>query len=137
AQWMMKAAHPGAAWSTAEWVPLSALNPYFMAGWVGMLITGLNMLPISQLDGGHTIYALFLDRVHNFAKLFISFAIFYVVAHLNEAVMWVFMLVLVIMMGIHHPPTADDDVELGPVRWAIGLASLSIPVLCFPLLGVK
>jgi hypothetical protein len=44
---------------------------------------------------------------------------------------------LVIFLGIHHPPTANDDVELGPVRRAIGLASLSIPVLCFPLLGVR
>jgi membrane-associated protease RseP (regulator of RpoE activity) len=136
-QWMLGWAHADASWGHDVWVPLSQLNPYFMAGWVGMLITGLNMLPISQLDGGHTIYALFLDRAHAFAKIFVSFAIFYVVANLNEAVLWTPMLVLVIFMGIHHPPTADDTVELGPIRWAIGLASLTIPVLCFPLQGVK
>ena len=44
---------------------------------------------------------------------------------------------LVILMGIHHPPTANDHVDLGPVRWIIGVASLSIPLLCFPLLGFR
>lgn len=52
-----------------------------------MLITGLNMLPISQLDGGHTIYWLFLGKAHTFARLFISFAIFYVVINLDEAIL--------------------------------------------------
>ncbi len=32
-----------------------SMTPFLMAGWVGMLITGLNMLPISQLDGGHVL----------------------------------------------------------------------------------
>jgi Zn-dependent protease len=136
-QWMLKWAHPNAAWANEQWVGLTELNPYFMAGWVGMLITGLNMLPISQLDGGHTIYALFLDRAHTFARLFISFAIFYVVINLDEAILCTPMLLLVIFLGIHHPKTRDDSVPLGPVRWAIGLASLLIPVLCFPLLGVR
>jgi membrane-associated protease RseP (regulator of RpoE activity) len=138
AQWMLKWAHPDVAWADAKWVALSQINnPYFMAGWVGMLITGLNMLPISQLDGGHTIYALFLDRAHSFARFFISFAILYVVVNLDEAVLWTPMLLLVIFLGIHHPPTRDDSVPLGPVRWAIGLASLAIPVICFPLFGVR
>ncbi len=136
-QWILAWTHPGAEWATERWAPLSQLNPYFMAGWVGMLITGLNMLPISQLDGGHTMYALFLDRAHSFARFFISFAILYVVINLDEAVLWTPMLLLVIFLGIHHPPTANDDVELGPVRRAIGIASLAIPVLCFPLLGVR
>jgi membrane-associated protease RseP (regulator of RpoE activity) len=136
-QWMLEWAHPTAAWSGEKWVALSELNPYFMAGWVGMLITGLNMLPISQLDGGHTIYALFLERAHVFARVFVSFAILYVVINLDEAVLWTPMLLLVIFLGIHHPPTRNDNVPLGPVRWAIGLASLAIPVLCFPLSGVR
>jgi hypothetical protein len=137
AQWMLDWAHPGAAWAQEQWVPMSQLNPLFMAGWVGMLITGLNMLPVSQLDGGHTIYALFLDRAHEISRYFISFAILYVVINLDEAVLWTPMLLLVLFLGIHHPKTANDNVELGPVRHAIGLASLAIPVLCFPLMGVR
>jgi membrane-associated protease RseP (regulator of RpoE activity) len=135
ARWMLERAHP--QWADREWIGLSELNPYFMAGWVGMLITGLNMLPISQLDGGHTIYALFLERAHTLAKWFLSFAIFYMVINLDHAAMWTFMLVLVIFMGIHHPPTADDSVELGPGRWIIGLTSLVIPLLCFPIEGFR
>jgi len=134
-QWMLGWAHP--EWGNQAWIGLSKLNPYFMAGWVGMLITGLNMLPISQLDGGHTIYALFLRRAHTMARLFISLTILYVIVNLNNAVMWTPMLVLVILMGIHHPPTANDHIPLGRVRWAIGLASLAIPVLCFPILGFR
>lgn len=134
-QWMLGKAHP--EWADRAWIGITQLNPFFMAGWVGMLITGLNMMPISQLDGGHTIYALFLEKAHTIAKWFVSLAIFYVVVNLNQAVMWAPMLVLVIFMGIHHPPTADDKVELGPVRWAIGLASLTIPLLCFPIQGFR
>jgi Zn-dependent protease len=133
--WMLEKAHP--QWTDRQWIGISQLNPYFMAGWVGMLITGLNMLPISQLDGGHTIYALFLKRAHTLARWFVSLTIFYVVINLDHAVMWTPMLVLVILMGIHHPPTANDRVALGPVRWAIGLASLLIPLACFPINGFR
>ena len=134
-QLMLQATHP--QWADQQWVGLSQLNPYFMAGWVGMLITGLNMLPISQLDGGHTIYALFLKKAHRIARWFLCLTILYVVLNLDHAVIWTPMLVLVILMGIHHPPTANDKVELGPVRWAIGLVSLLIPYFCFPLEGFR
>ena len=134
-QLMMEQAHP--QWADRQWIGLSQLNPYFMAGWVGMLITGLNMLPISQLDGGHTIYALFLKKAYSIARWFLSLTILYVVLNLDHAVMWTPMLVLVTLMGIHHPPTANDNVPLGPLRWAIGLASLIIPLLCFPIEGFR
>jgi hypothetical protein len=44
---------------------------------------------------------------------------------------WIVMLLLVLLMGIKHPPTADDTVRLGPVRTIIGWLSLLIPVFCF------
>lgn len=135
-RWMIEWMHP--EWvGKASWVSLSQLNPYFMAGWVGMLITGLNMMPVSQLDGGHTIYALFGRDAYKIARAFTIVAIVYVVLNLEQAANWTLMLILVIVLGIHHPPTADDSVELDDFRWLLGVASMSIPVLCFPLQAIK
>jgi membrane-associated protease RseP (regulator of RpoE activity) len=110
-------------------VVLNKHNPLLMAGWVGMLITGLNMLPVSQLDGGHVIYGLFGRKAHLVARGFLIAAILFVV--FGEHYNWTVMLVLVIMLGVDHPPTRDDNVALGFWRRAIGLVSLGIPVLCF------
>jgi membrane-associated protease RseP (regulator of RpoE activity) len=135
-RWMIQWVHPEWA-SRAAWVSVSQLNPFFMAGWVGMLITGLNMLPVSQLDGGHTIYGLFGRDAYKIARAFIIVAIVYMILYLEQAAIWTPMLVLVILLGIHHPPTADDSVELDDFRWILGVASMAIPVLCFPLQALK
>lgn len=106
------------------------MNPLLMAGWVGMLITGLNMLPVSQLDGGHVIYALFGPAGRWIARLFLLSAGAYIVISGNF--MWTLMFVLVTLIGCDHPPTADDHVKLGPFRWCLGLlSSVAIPILCF------
>ncbi|HEX5471307.1 MAG TPA: site-2 protease family protein [Lacipirellulaceae bacterium] len=133
---MIEWVHPQWA-DRAAWISVSQLNPYFMAGWVGMLITGLNMLPVSQLDGGHTIYGLFGRDAYKIARAFTIIAIAYVVINLEEAAIWTPMLILVILLGIHHPPTADDSVELDDFRWILGVASMAIPILCFPLQALK
>ena len=136
-RWMIDWAHNDGWANDARWIGISQVNAMFMAGWVGMLITGLNMLPVSQLDGGHTIHGLFGRESDKIARAFTVLAIIYVVLYLEQAAMWSLMLVLVILMGIHHPPTSDDSIELDDRRWLIGIASLSIPILCFPLLGLK
>ena len=120
-------APPGYNGGTA--IANSQLNPYFMAGWVGLLITGLNMLPVSQLDGGHVIYTLFGKWAHWVARGFMVLAIAYVVY--MGAYVWTIMILLVLLIGTDHPPTRDDNVRLGWFRTALGLASLAIPVLCF------
>lgn len=113
---------------------VNQMNPYLMAAWVGLLITGLNMLPVSQLDGGHIVYALFRKKGLWIARGFLIFSILFVVV--TGAVIWGLMIILVTLMGVDHPPTADDDVPLGWFRTVLGLASLSIPFLCFPVQGV-
>ncbi len=100
-----------------------------MAGWVGMLITGLNMLPISQLDGGHVIYGLFGRGAKLVARSFMVLAILFII--FGEHYNWTLMLVIVIMLGVDHPPTRDDNVRLGWKRWLFGFVSLAIPVFCF------
>ena len=50
--------------------------PYLFAGWLGCLVTSLNLLPVGQLDGGHVVYALFGRRGHErTARLFLAFII--------------------------------------------------------------
>ncbi|MCH2129744.1 MAG: site-2 protease family protein [Pirellulaceae bacterium] len=122
--------NPGHLWP-GQMVSIGLVNPYFMAGWVGLLITGLNMLPISQLDGGHVIYTLFGKRAHWIARAFLVIAIAFMVFAEVERI-WTLMLVIIVLIGTDHPPTSNDQMPLGPVRFTIGMLSLLIPLLCFP-----
>ena len=103
-------------------------NPLVMAGWIGMLVTGLNMLPVGQLDGGHVTYALMGRRAHWVARAVVLSALVFIVW--SGQFGWGLMLAIVLILGIRHPPTADDRVELGRWRSIVGWLSLSIPILC-------
>jgi membrane-associated protease RseP (regulator of RpoE activity) len=132
ARWLYAFLHPGAA-------PLRELhanqaNAMFMAGWVGLLITGLNMLPVSQLDGGHVTYTLFGKYSRWIARAFMVTAIVYMIR--ERTLIWVVMIFLVFLIGIHHPKTANDHIPLGWSRTILGLLSLLIPILCFPPRGL-
>lgn len=110
-------------------IAASQLNAYFMAGWVGLLITGLNMIPVSQLDGGHISYTLFGRRAVWISRIIVWGAAVYMIASLQFT--WILMVAIVLFIGVKHPPTRDDRVPLGRFRVYLGLASLLIPVFCF------
>ena len=114
---------------------LNQFNSYLMAGWVGMFVTGLNMLPASQLDGGHVAYSLLERGAHTLARGLVVLAILYVLY--TEHYSWVLMLVLVIILGVDHPPTADDRIEIGRFRRALGWLALLIPILCLSPIGIS
>jgi hypothetical protein len=132
-QLLMAHLHPG-AYQPNMGVAVNQLNPFFMAGWVGLLVTGLNMMPVSQLDGGHVIYALFGRGAHWVARLFMLFVFGYMAVALylfHAFPTWLLMAMLVLLIGTDHPPTRDDSVRLGWFRILLGAASLLIPVFCF------
>ena len=104
------------------------MTPLVMAGWVGLFVTGLNMLPISQLDGGHVAYALLLRKAHILARSLLVVAAIAMV--LFELYSWVMIFLLVLLIGADHPPTRNDDVSLGPVRRWLGYATLTLPIFC-------
>jgi len=104
------------------------LHPVAFAGWAGLFLTALNLLPIGQLDGGHVTYALFGRRAHTIAIVswlaFVGTIIF-----INHVL--ILMAILVFLIGLRHPPTADDTVPLGGVRTWVGYAALAFFVLSF------
>jgi len=125
-QWMFAWLRPEDA---AHGVRLfGTLNPLLMAGWVGLFITGLNMLPVSQLDGGHVAYALLGRHAHWLARGVIMAAIAYIV--MSGVLGWIVMLMLVMAIGTDHPPTHDDTVPLGWGRVVLGYLSLGLSVIC-------
>ncbi len=134
-QWMVTALNVQGIDAAEPIVWINQLNPFFAAAWVGLLITGLNMMPVGQLDGGHITYTLFGSASQWIAEAAIVLAIAFMVYYQHYVL--IVMVGLILIMGTSHPPTADDTVELGPFRWGLGIASLAIPVLCFPPLIFK
>ena len=128
AQWCVAWLHPGQpVEDNVVW--LSQANPCFIAGWFGLLMTALNMMPVSQLDGGHIAYTLFGKLAHWLARGLMVFIIAYITY--TGSTVGILMVVMVLAIGTDHPPTSDDRVPLGPVRWLLGLLSFAIPILCF------
>ena len=107
-----------------------APNALFMAGWVGLLVTGLNMIPVSQLDGGHICYAVFGPRWGNWVArgvLVLSILTVIVTGQTN----WVALVVIVTFLGVDHPPIREEREPIGVFRTVLGLAMFVIPVLTF------
>lgn len=105
-------------------------SPLLMAGWVGLLVTGLNMMPLGQLDGGHVTFGLLGPKSYWIALGAMAAAVGYMLY--AQVVFFALMLVLVMLMGLRHPPSSNDKRTLGFTRQVIGWASLALPILCIP-----
>ncbi len=110
------------------------LNPWLYAGWVGLFVTSLNLFPLGQLDGGHILYTLVGRFAHKVAYAVVLIAIpIMIIGQLTvgNSLLYLPMLLLVMLMGLLHPPTADDTVRLGPVRHVVGWATLAFLIVGF------
>ncbi|MDZ7260987.1 MAG: site-2 protease family protein [candidate division KSB1 bacterium] len=103
------------------------LHPLAFAGWAGLFVTALNLLPIGQLDGGHIVYALFgRHSKYVFGAAIGAFAI-------NTVFYpgWVLLLILLIWFGYKHPPPTDDITPLDLKRRILGVVTFIIFLLSF------
>jgi membrane-associated protease RseP (regulator of RpoE activity) len=106
-------------------------DPMAFAGWVGLLVTSLNLIPIGQLDGGHILYALLRRKAHRVAKLLLFSALVTVLWNWQALGSWMLMIMLLFVMGPLHPPTANDEEPLGLARGVLGWLTLAFIVVGF------
>jgi membrane-associated protease RseP (regulator of RpoE activity) len=93
------------------------LHPVGFAGWVGLFVTSLNLLPIGQLDGGHIVYGVFGRRSRGIFLIAVI-AMAFITVFYNPG--WLLLLILIILFGFRHPPPMDDQTPLDWKRKFIG-----------------
>jgi len=103
------------------------LHPVAFAGWIGLLVTAFNLLPIGQLDGGHIIYAMFGDKCGAVSKLF--FVLLFPLGYVWNG--WWLWALIITLFGFKHAPVIDDSIILAKKHRIMGLFSIAIFVVTF------
>jgi Zn-dependent protease len=103
------------------------IHPTALAGWVGLLVTGFNLLPAGQLDGGHVARALLGENMRwaSYASILLMFALSFVFAG------WLILAVLVLLLGVRHPPPLNDRTMLDDKRRVLGALVAIILIVSF------
>ncbi|HZK66804.1 MAG TPA: site-2 protease family protein [Chloroflexota bacterium] len=102
------------------------IHPVAFAGWVGLLVTGLNLIPAGQLDGGHMAYVLFGSRAR-----YIAWAVVAVLLVLStQSLSWLLWAAIIVAIGRDHPTPLDDITGLTTTEKALAAFAL---LVVFPL----
>jgi len=110
------------------------LSPIAFAGWAGLFVTALNLLPIGQLDGGHVIYALLGKYSNVVYKIGIGiFCLFAIFVYRG----WIVFAILLLVFGFRHPEPIDPFTQLDFKRKCIGVIMLVVFLLCFTPIPLK
>lgn len=104
--------------------------PFLFAGWFGLLITAINLLPIGQFDGGHIIYALLGRHQKYFGAA--AFVAILALSWWFNVVSWILWAILVlVLVKIKHPPVMDEETELPSERRWVGLVCIIMFIVSF------
>ncbi|MEK6280577.1 MAG: site-2 protease family protein [Acidobacteriota bacterium] len=109
-------------------------NPFYMAAWIGLLVTSLNLMPVGQLDGGHGTFALFGSRAHKRIGL-VAFVTMAMIAGLGFV--WygspsgfLYTVLLAVMLKVRHPAPRVME-PLGTKRTIVAIITLIVFALSF------
>ena len=108
--------------------------PFWMAAWIGLLVTSLNLMPVGQLDGGHGTFSLFGQRAHRIIGrfAFVAVAVTSVLGFIwhGSPSGFLYTVLLAVMLRVQHP--APEKAEpLGTARILVAIATLLVFVLSF------
>ena len=126
------------------YIPMSEIYhyPLLLAGWLGLFMTAMNLLPFGQLDGGHILYAVFGKKAHKIiswltAGTCIMFGLLSILQSTgillgsNGWAGWmVWGFILIFFVRPYHPPVYEH-LPLDRKRKIVAWISLIIFILCF------
>ncbi len=104
-----------------------SLHPLALAGWVGVLVTAINLLPAGSLDGGHVFRALFGERARYVS--YVAAGLLLVLGFFYYG--WLIFAILVLFLGLRHPPPLNDVSPLDRKRYLVGALAAGILVSGF------
>jgi membrane-associated protease RseP (regulator of RpoE activity) len=104
------------------------LHPTAFAGWVGLMVTSVNLFPIGQLDGGHIARAVLGDKQRYLGMAATIFLLF--------TGWFIFAILIALLFGVRHPPPLNDISKVDAKRKMLFLVSMVILILCFPIFPV-
>ena len=126
------------------------ISPFQYAGWVGMFVTMINLIPVGQLDGGHVAFSLFGPRQNRLAQwvhrsmlvfFFVSvasyvardlhggFGLRHIGHHVNNSLFWLFwfeMLAILGSLSSSPSPSERGDVRLGTRTRLFAMVGLAL-----------
>ncbi len=106
------------------------LDPIGRAAWVGLFVTGLNLIPIGQLDGGHILFSLSSE---NHRRLSLLAVLLLLPLGYYFWPGWYVWAALALVIGFRHPVLLDRWEPIDAKRRIWALVALAIFVLCFML----
>lgn len=113
-----------------RYVPSAGMieHPLYLGAWLGLLITGINLIPAGQLDGGHVAYA-----VLGQAARYLYFAMLALFMGLTMLVSesWLLWTILLFLFGRSHPPALNQATRLEPQHYALALIAFLVLALVF------
>lgn len=104
------------------------VHPIAFAGWVGVLVTALNLFPVGQLDGGHILYSILGKKTRNLARWVL---LAFIVGGVFFWVGWLVWALLIKFIGLRHPPVIDEYVPLSSGRIKAAVLLLVIFIISF------
>ncbi|MBN2557065.1 MAG: site-2 protease family protein [Anaerolineales bacterium] len=103
------------------------LHPIAWAGWAGLLVTSLNLIPAGQLDGGHVLYVLFGQRARLSWPVIVGLLILLGTVWSG----WYLWAALIFLLGRTYAQPLDDITILDPRRRALAIVGLVVALLVF------
>jgi membrane-associated protease RseP (regulator of RpoE activity) len=105
----------------------NSVHPVAFAAWVGFLVTAINLFPIGQLDGGHVARGLLGKNAKYLSYAFIVILVVLGIYYVS----WILFAIIIIVLGLSHPPPLNDISKPGKKEIVVGIVAIALVAICF------